>query len=502
MAHDEDAARRDDSSAVSSDYASGRPQPAGSGTVDKMLTPANVVTLVRICLVPAFVVALIAPWPAWVGIEGLGAAQPWVAAAIFIVISCTDWLDGYLARSRGEVTDFGKFMDPLADKILVVAALLALVELGSLPSWPVIIIVAREFIVSGVRMVAASKGEVIAASWYGKFKTVFQMIAIVLFVLKESPAVALDLPPAGFVALYVISWLVMLVALALTIVSMVDYVRKARHLLGIRSKKERSAAKASASDEGAKGVADARDADTANAAVADAAGADALAVDGSVANAAAAAGGTPAAPPSGAGAAGEGPRADGALSDAGVEAGSGRAADALADAYSLASQVIEAAVSRGLHVGTAESCTGGLIAAALTEVPGSSAAVYGGIVSYANEVKQNRLGVGADTLDAHGAVSEPVAVQMSLGARKALGADVCVSVTGIAGPGGAVPGKPVGTVWIGVAGTDGAARARLFHFDGDRDEVREATVRAALLMMLEELRGSTEHSASAPRPRG
>ena len=102
------------------------------------------------------------------------------------MISCTDWLDGYLARSRNEVTAFGKFMDPLADKILVTAALLALIELGTLPSWVVLIIVAREFIVSGVRMVAANEGVVIAASYQGKFKTVFQMIAIVMFTVKDS----------------------------------------------------------------------------------------------------------------------------------------------------------------------------------------------------------------------------------------------------------------------------------------------------------------------------
>ena len=217
-------------------YASGKPTPAGQGTVDKILTPANVVTMIRICLVPVFVVALISPWPDWIGFESLDPWKAWIAAIIFVAISCTDWLDGYLARSRGEVTDFGKFMDPLADKVLVVAALLVLVELGSLPSWPVIIIIAREFIVSGVRMVAASKGEVIAASWYGKFKTVFQMIAIVLFVVKESPAVLGLLTPQLAFGLYLLSWLVMAIALVLTIVSMMDYIWKARHLIGFKPK--------------------------------------------------------------------------------------------------------------------------------------------------------------------------------------------------------------------------------------------------------------------------
>ena len=119
----------------------------------------------------------------------------------------------------------GKFMDPLADKILVMAALLALIELGSLPSWVALIIVAREFIVSGVRMVAASKGTVISASWYGKFKTVFQMIAIVLFTIKDSYMMG-TLVEAFSDVMWVISWIIMAIALLLTVVSMLDYIFK------------------------------------------------------------------------------------------------------------------------------------------------------------------------------------------------------------------------------------------------------------------------------------
>ena len=96
-------------------------RPKGS---DAILTPANIVTLVRICLVPVFVAVLISPWPEWIGYDWLDQWKSWIAAAVFVIISCTDWLDGYLARKRNEVTDFGKFMDPLADKILVIAALL------------------------------------------------------------------------------------------------------------------------------------------------------------------------------------------------------------------------------------------------------------------------------------------------------------------------------------------------------------------------------------------
>ena len=185
---------------------------------DKLWTPANIVTLIRICLVPVFVLAILSPWPEWVGLPGITMeAKCVIAAGIFILISCTDWIDGYLARSRGEVTDFGKFMDPLADKILVTAALIALVELAVLPGWPVLIILAREFIVSGIRMVAASKGTVIAASWYGKAKTVFQIIAIVLFLLKDS--LTFTTAAGAFTnPMFVLSWTVMVIALILTVI--------------------------------------------------------------------------------------------------------------------------------------------------------------------------------------------------------------------------------------------------------------------------------------------
>ena len=205
------------------------------GSSTKLWTPSNVITITRILLVPLFVAALLAPWPEWFGANAamLNDWKSIVAAGIFVLISCTDWLDGYLARSRNEVTDFGKFMDPLADKILVTAALIALVELGNLPTWVVLIILAREFIVSGVRMMAASKGVVIAASMLGKFKTVFQMIAIFLFIVKDSPIISAYLP-ITHQQLYVFSWFVMSIALILTVFSMLDYFVKAKELLGFR----------------------------------------------------------------------------------------------------------------------------------------------------------------------------------------------------------------------------------------------------------------------------
>ena len=380
---------------------------------DKLWTPANIVTLIRICLVPVFVLAILSPWPEWVGLPGITMeAKCVIAAGIFILISCTDWIDGYLARSRGEVTDFGKFMDPLADKILVTAALIALVELAVLPGWPVLIILAREFIVSGIRMVAASKGTVIAASWYGKAKTVFQIIAIVLFLLKDS--LTFTTAAGAFTnPMFVLSWTVMVIALILTVMSMLDYLVKARHLL--------------------KGSAGAK---TAKAAAPSAA-----------------------------------PTEIAALQKAIDE---------------QARIVVEKATAAGATVATAESLTGGLVAAMLTSVPGSSASVRGGIVSYVNEVKAEVLGVSEDVLARQGAVDELVALQMARGALRELGSDVSVAVTGIAGPTGAEPGKPGGTVWIGCA-TAKKTHAACHHFEGGREAVRLQTVLIALRTMEEAL---------------
>lgn len=399
---------------------------------EKLWTPANVVTLLRICLVPVFVVAIISPWPEyfpfWPDAE---ASKSWIAAGIFILLAATDGLDGYLARSRGEVTNFGKFIDPLADKILVAAALLALIELGVLPSWVALVILTREFIVSGIRMVAASQGVVIAASWYGKAKTVTQIVAIVLFIIKDSVVIA---DPEGVLhnPLYLVSWLAMLIAVALTIISMLDYFVKAKEILGFTPSGKRAKRAAAVAAETAP-EADAAD--------------------------------------------GAGERTLSAEEAAGI------APEALDE---LAGRVLEAARAAGKTVGTAESLTGGLIAATLTDVPGSSDVVRGGIVSYSSDVKRDVLGVGRETLALCGAVSEETACAMAEGARRALACDVAVSVTGIAGPGGAEPGKPVGTVWIGRA--DAALTcARCCHFPGTRDEVRLLTVRAALEFALEAL---------------
>lgn len=143
----------------------------------------------------------------------------------------------------------------------------------------------------------------------------------------------------------------------------------------------------------------------------------------------------------------------------------------------------ERLVARGLRLVTAESCTGGMLAARLTAAPGASAFLAGGVVAYADDLKVRLLGVRPETLATHGAVSEPVALEMVQGALTASGADVAVAITGVAGPGGGTAEKPVGTVWIAV-GTAEGCEARHHRFAGDRGRIREASVDAALAVVM------------------
>ena len=170
----------------------------------------NKLTILRTILIPFFLVFLYTDF--W------GKANAYIAVAIFITASLTDLLDGKIARKYNLVTNFGKFMDPLADKLLVCAAMIALVELGRIPSWVVIIIISREFIISGFRLIASDNGVVIAASYWGKFKTTFQMVMICLM-LANIPALAL------------VTQIVMWVALLLTVVSLVDYLVKNKNVM-------------------------------------------------------------------------------------------------------------------------------------------------------------------------------------------------------------------------------------------------------------------------------
>ena len=170
----------------------------------------NTLTVLRVIMIPFFVLFMIGD---------ITNADNYIALAIFIAASLTDTLDGYLARKNNQVTNFGKFMDPLADKLLVCAALICLMDLEKLPSWIVIIIISREFIISGFRLIAADNGIVIAASWWGKAKTISQMIMIILLI-------------ADFGGIFdTINQIFIYLALVLNIVSLVDYIAKNRQVL-------------------------------------------------------------------------------------------------------------------------------------------------------------------------------------------------------------------------------------------------------------------------------
>ena len=170
----------------------------------------NKLTVLRMVLVPFFVASLL--------ISGTNEAMKWPALVLFVAASLTDFADGYIARKYNLITNFGKFMDPLADKLLVCSALICMVQLKQLPAWIVIIIIAREFIISGFRLVASDNGVVIAASYWGKWKTTFQMFAVILMIL--------DIP-----ALEIPKQICIWVALALTIISLVDYIKKNYQIL-------------------------------------------------------------------------------------------------------------------------------------------------------------------------------------------------------------------------------------------------------------------------------
>ena len=157
-------------------------------------------------MIPFFVAALLYD-------GGANQNMRYVAAALFIIASLTDMLDGKIARKYNLVTNFGKFMDPLADKLLVCSALICMIELRELPAWMVIIIISREFIISGFRLVASDNGVVIAASYWGKFKTTFQMIGVFLLIF--------NIP-----ALSTLTTIIVWIALALTVISLVDYIVK------------------------------------------------------------------------------------------------------------------------------------------------------------------------------------------------------------------------------------------------------------------------------------
>ena len=172
----------------------------------------NKLTILRVILILPFTLFMI------IGkCEGI---SRWAALGIFIAASLTDMLDGKIARKYNLITDFGKFMDPLADKLLVCCAMICLVDLGRLPSWVCLIIIAREFIISGFRLVASDNGIVIAASYWGKFKTTFQMAMVILLIIDFK-----------FLPLHILTLIVIYISCILTVISLVDYIYKNKQVL-------------------------------------------------------------------------------------------------------------------------------------------------------------------------------------------------------------------------------------------------------------------------------
>ena len=175
----------------------------------------NKLTILRVILIPFFVVFML--------FDITGAADKWIALVIFCVASLTDMLDGKIARKYNLVTNFGKFMDPLADKLLVCTALICLTSMDRLNVIVVLVIIAREFIISGFRLIAADNGIVIAASYWGKFKTVSQMIMIILMIMNlENPVFQ------GAITVFIV------IAVALTVISLIDYIVKNKSVLSMQ----------------------------------------------------------------------------------------------------------------------------------------------------------------------------------------------------------------------------------------------------------------------------
>lgn len=193
--------------------------------MSKMNLP-NKLTIFRVILILPFVLLLLGGHHEWGWFQTIFGGIPeyvdYIALAIFIIASLTDLVDGKIARKYNMVTNFGKFMDPLADKLLVSAAMIALVDMGRIPAWIVIIIISREFIISGFRLIASDNHVVIAASYWGKFKTTFQMIMVCLMIANLG---------AKYEWMRILTDCIMWIALALTVISLIDYLVKNKDVM-------------------------------------------------------------------------------------------------------------------------------------------------------------------------------------------------------------------------------------------------------------------------------
>jgi CDP-diacylglycerol--glycerol-3-phosphate 3-phosphatidyltransferase len=355
----------------------------------------NVLTLSRLAAIPVLMILLIARF------EG----HDQIAAALFVIFSFTDTLDGQIARRRGLVSDLGKFLDPLADKLFVLSVLIVLVQEGLVAAWVVVLIFSRELLITILRSVGATQGHVIAAAPMGKTKTMTQMAAVVLLILQRP-----------YPSLVPFAELAVGVAIIFTIGSGIDYMWRFRYVLWP------------------------------------------------------AGGGTPRSAPSGG--------APGSESPVGP----------------LARELGSLLTKTQHTVSVAESCTGGLVGALITDQPGSSAYFLGGVIAYADEVKRAQLGVPADMLSGHGAVSREVAIAMADGVRSKFATTIAASITGIAGP-DAEGSKPVGLTYIAVATPRGTTCSE-YRFKGDRWANRRQAADEALRLLIAEARADAGRLAS------
>lgn len=184
---------------------------ACTGRLELAMNLPNKITLFRVAMIPIFVVFML--------VSGIPYGN-YIAAAVFLIAALSDLLDGYIARKHNLVTNFGKFMDPLADKLLVSSALICFVELRLVPAWVVIIIIAREFIISGFRLIASDNGVVIAASWWGKLKTNVQMVMSVMLIINLDNTF-----------INILEQIAIYLALVLTVISLIDYMIKNKNVL-------------------------------------------------------------------------------------------------------------------------------------------------------------------------------------------------------------------------------------------------------------------------------
>jgi CDP-diacylglycerol--glycerol-3-phosphate 3-phosphatidyltransferase len=355
----------------------------------------NALTLSRLAAIPVLMILLIARFE----------DHDQIAAALFVIVSFTDTLDGQIARRRGLVSDLGKFLDPLADKLFVLSVLIVLVQEGLVAAWVVVLIFSRELLITILRSVGASQGQVIAAAPMGKTKTMTQMAAVVLLIMQR--------PYPGLVPF---ADLAVAVAIIFTIGSGIDYMWRFRYVLWPA------------------GGANVR------------------------------------------------------------RAPSGGAPGSESPVDPLARELGNLLTKSQLRVSVAESCTGGLVGALITDQPGSSAYFLGGVIAYADEVKRAQLGVPADLLARHGAVSREVAIAMADGVRSKFGTELAVSITGIAGP-DAEGAKPVGLTYIAVATARGATCSE-YRFKGDRWANRRQAADEALRLLIEAARSSAGKLAS------